>query len=604
MESQLLNERDVQFQLYEVLNTGSLSERQRFSEHSPETFNAAINTARQIAEQKFANHNAKLDSNEPSFDGEKVSIIPEVKEAFDALAGAGFIAGREDYELGGMQLPEVVMATCMGYFTSANASTTGYPFLTTAAANLIKTYASDELKHQFLGPMLAGRFSGTMALTEPHAGSSLADITTKASPSEVSGQYLLKGSKMFISGGDHEMTENIVHLVLAKIEGAPEGVKGISLFLVPKFTLDESGVPAERNDVALSGLIHKLGYRGTTSTMLSFGDNENCLGYLIGEAHQGLRYMFQMMNEARLGVAMGAAMIGYRGYLSSLAYAKDRVQGRLASQGMSDKPVSIIQHADVRRMLLEQKAYVEGAMCLCLYGSSLLDDVNTHPDQEEKTKAHILLDLLTPVIKSWCSEVGPKANDLAIQVLGGAGYTREFPVEQYWRDNRLNPIHEGTNGIQALDLLGRKLWQHNSQGLKELGQRIMADIEAASQVNDKLKRWGAEIGESLALVQKVTMQMGADLQQSSPDKALANASCYLSMFARVVVSWLWLRQALAAETGLSKTDSNNQSECAFYQGKIQAAQYFIQWQLPLAKQDANLLLTHDDTCYAMQSDWF
>ena len=604
METQLLNERDVAFQLYEVLDTGSLSERARFSEHNRETFGSAIDTAKQIAEEKFANHNAKLDSNEPSFDGEKVSIIPEVKAAFEALAKAGFIAGREDYELGGMQLPEVVMATCMGYFTSANASSAGYPFLTIAAANLIKTYASDELKQQFLMPMLEGKFSGTMAMTEPQAGSSLADITTKARPSNIQGQYLIKGNKMFISGGDHEMTDNIVHLVLAKIEGAPEGVKGISLFLVPKFTLDKDGSPSERNDVALAGLIHKLGYRGTSSTMLSFGDNEQCVGYLIGEEHQGLRYMFQMMNEARLGVAMGAAMIAYRGYLSSLSYAKERVQGRLASQKPSDRPVSIIQHADVRRMLLEQKAYVEGAVSLCLYGSSLIDDINTHPEDEERNRAHVLLDLLTPVIKSWCAEVGPKANDLAIQVLGGAGYTREFPVEQYWRDNRLNPIHEGTNGIQALDLVGRKLWQHNSQGLQELAKRISIDLQRAGEASAKIKSWGSDIAKSLEVVQQVTLQLGADLQQESPDKVLANAGCYLSMFARVVVSWLWLRQALAAEVGLEKTTPNNSDEHSFYRGKIQAAQYFIQWQLPLVKQDAELLLKRDDTCYSMQSDWF
>ncbi len=604
MEIELLNERDVQFQLYEVLETSTLSGRERFAEHNRETFNAAISTARHIAEDKFANHNAKLDSNEPSFDGEKVSILPEVKEAFEAIAEAGFIAGREDYALGGMQLPEVIMAMCMGYFTSANASTAGYPFLTLAAANLIKSYASDTLKERFLAPMLAGKFSGTMALTEPHAGSSLADISTRASASSLPGQYLLKGSKMFISGGDHEMTDNIVHLVLAKIDGSPAGVKGISLFLVPKYTLDEEGLSSQRNDVSLAGLIHKLGYRGTTSTLLNFGEHDRCVGYLIGEAHQGLRYMFQMMNEARLGVSMGAAMIGYRGYLCSLAYAKARAQGRLANQTSHDEPLSIIQHADVRRMLLEQKAYVEGALSLCLYGYALLDDVNTHPQAKEREEAGVLLDLLTPVIKSWCSEVGPKANDLAIQVLGGAGYTREFPVEQYWRDNRLNPIHEGTNGIQALDLLGRKLWQKNGQGLKILGSRIAADLAIAKAGSEKTQAWAQAIEESLGLVQKVTMQLGGDLQVVAPDKVLSNAGCYLNMFARVVVSWLWCRQALVAEKTIERMDPSNEQELAFYQGKLQTAQYFIQWQLPLVKHDADLLLKRDDTCFAMQEKWF
>jgi len=603
MSSKLLNARDIQFQLYEVLNSASLTERTRFSDHSRETFDAAITTAAQIAADLFAPHNAKLDSNEPQFDGEKVSILPEVKIAYDALAEAGFIAGRQDYELDGMQLPEVIMAVCMGYFTSANASSSGYSFLTSAAANLISIFASETLKSQFLAPMLKGRFSGTMALTEPHAGSSLADIRTSAKRTD-QGHYLVKGSKMFISGGDHEMTDNIVHLVLAKIEGAPSGVKGISLFLVPKFTLDDKGEPSERNDVALAGLIHKMGYRGTTSTVLSFGEKDACVGYLIGEEHQGLRYMFQMMNEARVGVAMGATMIGYRGYLYSLDYARERVQGRHATDAPDAAPIPIIQHADVRRMLLAQKSYVEGGLSLCLLGASLLDDVNTLEDQEEAKQTHILLDLLTPVIKSWCSEFGPKANDHAIQILGGAGYTREYPVEQYWRDNRLNPIHEGTNGIQALDLLGRKVWQHNSLGLQLLGQRISKDIQYAHDAGERCEAWGNELKEALSLVQKVTMQLGGDLAKEGVEETLANASCYLNIVGKVVVSWLWLKQALAARAGLANLNEAESDEANFYQGKLQAAQYFFKWELPTIQQDANLLFARDNTCFAMQNAWF
>ena len=595
----LLNSRDVQFQLYEVLKTQALSERPRFAEHSKETFDAAIDTARKIAEDLFAPHNAKLDRHEPSFDGEKVSMIGEVKIAYQALAEAGFIAGRNDYEEGGMQLPEVIMAMCMGYFTSANASTSGYPFLTIAAANLIKSFAGDHLKAQFLPAMLTGRFSGTMALTEPEAGSSLADIRTLAKPVAGQDYYHIKGSKMYISGGDHELTENIVHLVLAKIEGAPPGVKGISLFLVPKFTLDAQGNIDQRNDVALAGLIHKMGYRGTTSTVLSFGENESCIGYLIGEPHQGLRYMFQMMNEARVGVAMGATMIAYRGYLYSLAYAKDRIQGRLPSQGPQSPAVAIIQHADVRRMLLAQKAYVEGGLSLCLYGASLLDDVHTHPEKEQAGKAQALLDLLTPIIKAWCSEYGPKANDLAIQILGGAGYTREYPVEQYWRDNRLNPIHEGTNGIQALDLMGRKIWQHNSQGLLLLNQVIMADLKRIDPSDQCLLNWAGSLQEALKKVQLVTQQVAADMQKISPDQVLANASCYLNMLSKVVVAWLWLRQALAAKAGLADQQKADQANRDFYQGKIQAAQYFFHWELPLMHHDSQLLLDRDSTCFDM-----
>lgn len=600
----LLNERDVQFQLYEVLDTEAVCERERFAEHSKETFNATLATAKKIAEELFAPHNAELDKNEPSFDGKTVSMMSEVKHAFKGLADAGFIAGRNDYEEGGMQLPEVIMTMAMGYFTSANASTSGYPFLTIAAANLIKSFASEALKTQFLPSMLTGRFSGTMAMTEPEAGSSLADIRTQAKPIEGKDYYHIKGSKMFISGGDHELTENIVHLVLAKIEGAPAGVKGISLFLVPKFCLDASGNPATRNDVALAGLIHKMGYRGTTSTVLNFGEQERCVGYLIGEPHQGLRYMFQMMNEARVGVAMGATMIGYRGYLYSLAYARDRIQGRLPSQSPATKAVPIIEHADVRRMLLAQKAYVEGGLSLCLYGSSLLDEAHTQPDPKLAEDALLLLDLLTPIIKAWCAEYGPKANDLAIQILGGAGYTREYPVEQYWRDNRLNPIHEGTNGIQAIDLMGRKIWQKNSRGLILLSQAMMADMARVNSEDEKLSGWRAALKDSLKKAQEVTQQLGIDMQQHSPDKVLANASCYLNMLSKVVVSWLWLRQALAAKAGIEKTAESDQETHNFYQGKLHAAQYFFHWELPLMYHDAELLLNRDSTCFEMRNDYF
>ncbi len=607
MSNSLLNTRDIQFQLYEVLNSTELTKRPRFAEHNIETFNAAIDTATQIATDLFANHNAQLDTNEPQFDGKKVSIIAEVKIAFDALASAGFIAGRQDYELDGMQLPEVIMAVCMGYFTSANPSTSGYSFLTSAAANLISIFASEALKDQFLSSMLTGRFSGTMALTEPHAGSSLADIRTSAKPTE-KGHYLIKGDKMFISGGDHELTDNIVHLVLAKIEGAPIGVKGISLFLVPKFTLDSNGEPDQRNDVALTGLIHKMGYRGTTSTALSFGENGACIGYLIGEEHQGLRYMFQMMNEARVGVAMGATVIGYRGYLYSLEYARERTQGRHATDKPSSAPIPIIEHADVRRMLLAQKSYVEGGLSLCLLGSSLLDDINTLESESSIKEAHTLLDLLTPVIKSWCSEFGPKANDLAIQILGGSGYTREYPVEQYWRDNRLNPIHEGTNGIQALDLLGRKVWQHNSLGLQLLAKRMQSDITQAHSINNsRCSAWANELTQALQSVQKITMQLGADLATNNIDKTLANAACYMNIIGKVVAAWLWLRQALAAEDGLTKLEEfgtpNSEDNC-FYQGKLQACQYFFKWELSSIAHDLALLTDRDDTCFAMQNQWF
>ncbi len=600
MTDTLIHRRDLAFQLYEVLDSESLIQRERFSEHNRDTFDAVIETADRMARDKFAPHNSAVDKNEPEFVDGAVTMRPEVKEAFDAYAEAGFIAGRYDYSLGGMQLPETIMAACNGFFTAANPGTAGYPFLTTAAANLIRVFGSEQQQTDFLPHMLSGRFAGTMALTEPHAGSSLADLRTSATPTD-EGHYLVKGAKIYISGGEQSITDNIVHMVLARIKGAPAGVKGISLFIVPKFLVDEEGKLTERNGVNLAGLIHKLGYRGTTSTALSFGDDAPCHGYLVGEPHQGLKYMFQMMNEARIGVGFGAAVIGYRGYMHSLAYAKDRLQGRKPSEKNPEAPqIPIIEHADVRRMLLAQKAYSEGALALCLYGARLMDDQHTHPDEQKRLEAGKLLDLLTPIIKAWPSEHGPKANDLAIQVYGGAGYTREYPAEQCWRDNRLNPIHEGTNGIQALDLLGRKIWQDHSHGLQLLMQEMQVDLKAAT--TDRCQQWALSLSETLQQAVKVTQSLGKSLMNDNPDRVLANASCYLHLFGHIMVAWMWLRQANAAAQSLAS--ANSDSERDFYQGKLQAAQYFFHWELPTVAQDLVLLRNMDDTCLNMKAEWF
>jgi butyryl-CoA dehydrogenase len=601
MANLLVPRQELEFQLYHNLDTQELLQRPHFEEHSKDTFDAVLDTAEKIAEELFLPHNAIADKQEPTFDGTKVSMIDDVKVAFDAYSEAGFIAGRYKFEDGGMQLPETVMTACASYFMAANPSSTGYPFLTAAAANVICHFAGEELKEKFMPRMLTGQFSGTMALTEPHAGSSLADIRTTATPQD-DGTYRVKGSKIYISGGEHELTDNIVHLVLAKIPGGPAGVKGISLFIVPKYRLDESGEVGERNDVTLAGLIHKMGYRGTTSTALTFGENGDCHGYLVGQPHQGLRYMFMMMNEARIGVGFGAAMIGYRGYQYSLEYAKDRIQGRKPPHtAPEDDAVRIIEHGDVRRMLLAQKAYCEGGMALCFYGARLVDDISSLPDGDEKNAISELLDLLTPVCKAWPSEFGPKANDLAIQVLGGAGYTREYPVEQCWRDNRLNPIHEGTNGIQALDLMARKLWQNNQTGLKTLQSRMQADFSDV-----KTAQAGALVkllAPYLQQLHSVILHVGKTLNSEQQSTQLTNAQCFMNIFSSVVMSWMWIRQASAAEQKLS-TDGLSDADKDFLNGKIAAANYYVKWELPLVQRDIQLLEETDSTCENMQENWF
>ena len=600
MSETLLSSRNLAFELYEVLDAEGLTRRERFAEHNRETFDAAISTARSIAEKYFAPHNRKNDENEPRYENGAAVLIPEVKPAVDAFLEAGFLNAARSFEDGGMQLPTLLSQACFAHFQSANAASTSYPFLTMGAANLIESFGTEEQKQRFLQPMIDGRFFGTMALTEPHAGSSLSDIRTRAEPA-ADGTYRLKGNKIFISGGDHPLSENIVHMVLAKLPDAPAGVKGISLFIVPKFLVNDDGSLGERNDVVLAGLFHKMGWRGTTSTALNFGDNGNCVGYLVGKPHQGLSCMFQMMNEARIGVGMGAVMLGYAGYLYSLEYARERPQGRLPdSKDPTTAPVSIIQHADIKRMLLTQKAYVEGAFDLGLYAARLFDDTTTLATEAERKQAHELLDLLTPIVKSWPSEFCLKANELAIQILGGHGYTREYPVEQYYRDNRLNPIHEGTHGIQSLDLLGRKLAQNGGAGLKQL-IRLIAETGARAQEYPSLTALREPLEHLVNRLQSVTIGLLTDLAHGKVNSSLANSALYLKVFGHTVIGWRWLEQAIRAEQGLAK---GNAADAAFYKGKLQAARYFLTWEVPGCHHELAILEARDDTCLAMQDEWF
>jgi acyl-CoA dehydrogenase len=468
MQSKIISRRDLDFLLYEWLDVESLTQRERFADHTRETFTATLDIAQQIANDLFAPHNKKNDQQEPHFDGETVHIIPEVNVALSAFCEAGLMAAGQDYELGGMQLPSVVEKAASAYFTGANIGTSSYTFLTIGNANTLLKCGTPQQIDTFVKPMMTGRFFGTMCLSEPQAGSSLSDIATRAQLQE-DGSYRLTGNKMWISAGEHELSENIIHLVLAKIPGPDgkliPGVKGISLFIVPKKLVNADGSLGERNDVVLAGLNHKMGHRGTTNCLLNFGEGKfkpqgkaGAIGYLVGEPHRGLGYMFHMMNEARIGVGLGAVMLGYTGYLHALQYARERPQGRHPQAKDPSQPqIPIIAHTDVKRMLLAQKAYVEGGLALIMYCSRLVDEEKTAASDAARKHATMLLDILTPIAKSWPSQWCLEANSLAIQVHGGYGYTREYNVEQFYRDNRLNPIHEGTHGIQGLDLLGRKV---------------------------------------------------------------------------------------------------------------------------------------------------
>ncbi|MEH6518924.1 MAG: acyl-CoA dehydrogenase [Halioglobus sp.] len=601
MPAPILSQRELDFMLYELFDAEGMCTRERYTDHSRETFDAAMQISRVVAERYFLPIRQKVDTHQPTFDGEKVQMIPEIKVALDAVIEAGLACSGADYEVGGMQLPAIVASTTGSYLSAVGSTTMGYIGLTNANANLIDAHGTQEQRQKWVEPMRAGRFAGTMAMSEPAAGSSLADLTTSAAPTE-DGSYLIVGNKIWISGGDHELNENIVHLVLARVKGAPRGVKGISLFIVPKFLVNEDGSLGQRNDVLLAGLFHKMGGRGQTSTALNFGEKGGAVGYLVGQENQGLQYMFHMMNEARIMVGSGAALTALCGYQYSLDYAKERPQGRLpSSKDPLAAPVNIIEHADVRRMLLAQKAYAEGAYALCLLGAQLADDSHTAPTEEERKKAFVLLDFLTPMIKYWPSEYGPKANSLAIQVLGGSGYVNEHPVEMMYRDNRLNPIHEGTTGIQSLDLLARKVPRNGLAGYMVCLAAIEETI-ADTKDEEALQEFSLQLSTAVVLLKKVTESLLGDMAEKNIDLVLANSVKYLEIFGHVVIAWQWLRQGAVSSRALARQP--HESDENFYRGKLQAMQYFFRYELTEIQPWAELLLELDDTCYTMRADWF
>jgi alkylation response protein AidB-like acyl-CoA dehydrogenase len=592
MSSLLVSRRDVEFLLFEWLDVTRLTERPIFADHSRQTFEAALDTYSEIAHAEFAPHNKKVDREPPRLVGENVESAPEQRCALQAFAAAGLLAACQDESFGGMRLPYVVERAGLAFVLAACPTTAAYAFLTIANANLLLTHGTPSQIERFVRPMLDGRWTGTMCLSEPHAGSSLADITMRAER-QSDGTYRLTGNKMWISGGDHDLADNIVHLVLAKVPDERgtlrPGVAGISLFVVPKYT--EPGV---RNDVVVAGLNHKMGYRGTSNCLLNFGEKRGAVGELIGEEGRGLAYMFQMMNEARITVGLGAAAIGYTGYLHSVDYARNRRQGRLPAQRDPElPPVRLIDHADVRRMLLAQKAYVEGALALVLFSALLVDETRTAPADDAR-RAQQLLELLTPVSKSWPSKWGVAANDLAIQVHGGYGYTQDYNVEQFYRDNRLNPIHEGTFGIQAIDLLGRKVGSADGAALADLTERIGRSVERAVSVTELADEAGA-LRDAWSRVLKTTTSLRA-----IPDATLrlANAACYLDAFGHVIVASLWLDQAVIAARAIGGP------EAAFYQGKLAACRYFFRWELPRIDRWLRLLEPIDRTTLAAADEWF
>ncbi len=598
----------VDFLLYDWLQVPQLAQRSRYADHSRETFDAVLDTCERIAREKFAPFNRLVDTEEPRFDGERVILPQATHEACRAYAESGMLSAAQDEAVGGMQLPYVVEAAANAFFSKASVSISS-ALLTTGNANLLMVHGTPAQQQAFALQEFAGRFSGTMCLSEPQAGSSLSDILTRAEPDgadhaddPLGPRYRLRGNKMWISSGEHDLTENIVHLVLAKIPDAQgrlvPGVKGISLFIVPKKLVTPEGeLTGERNDVALAGLNHKCGWRGTTNTLLNFGEGKypvrgqaGAIGYLVGQPGDGLRCMFHMMNEARIAIGMAAAMLGMAGYEASLDYARQRPQGRLpgaAGKDLSTPQVRLIEHADIKRMLLAQKAYCEGSLALLLYCARLVDEQRTG-SPESVADARLLLEVLTPVAKSWPSEWCLEANSLAIQIHGGYGYTRDFPVEQYWRDNRLNMIHEGTHGIQAADLLGRKVLMDKGRGMALLGQRM---AQTMARAGAQWAQEAAQLGAAWQQIEEATREAWATGQ---PAQALANAVPYMQAFGHVVMAWIWLD--LARQTG---TDPRPVG-----QGRRTACRYFFRYELPRIGAWLQVVRQRDMTCATLAEDAF
>ncbi|WP_193184532.1 acyl-CoA dehydrogenase [Nisaea sediminum] len=602
MQDLLIRERDLAFLLHDHLGIARLADRPRFAGQGRETWDAVIETARRIAAEKFRPHNRASDLDEPRIENGKVVVHPDIGPAIAAFSEAGFAAAHHDEAMGGMQLPWVVTQAAFANFQAANLSTVAYPFLTIAAGNLIAAHGSESQKERFLTPLTDGRFFGTMMLSEPHAGSSLSDVRTLAKPLE-DGTWTLTGTKMWISGGEHEMAENIVHLVLARTPEAPPGVKGLSLFLVPRYRLDADGNPGPENGVVLAGLNHKMGYRGTVNTVINLGEGAPCIGELIGERNRGLTYMFHMMNEARIGVGSGAVALAYTGYLHALDYARTRPQGRHPDGKDATSPqIPLIEHADIRRMLLLQKAVAEGGLALCLEAALLVDDQRTHPDEAARRDAGLLLDFLTPVIKSFLSDRALEANDAAIQIHGGAGYTRDFPVEQFWRDNRLNPIHEGANGIQAIDLLGRKLGQADGRSFALFREGIAGTVAAARAIEGL-----SGLAEKLETISERFANLAARLLSAlsnDPRRTLANAAAFMDAAGYISLARAWLDQAVTAERLLASGEAESPEERAFLVGKLETCRFVFAWLLPRAGPLLALLEVGDDTVFRMRGESF
>ena len=582
----------LKYILYDIHKLEDLLTRERFQDHDIESLNLFIDSVKEFSDRELHPYFQEMDAT-PAYHKDGTVIVHEQVHKVMLQSGElGIISASFEYEDGGLQIPFSVLQAAVYIMDAANNHLPGYPSLTQGAAELITEFGSQILKDTYVSKMLSGVWGGTMCLTEPQAGSSLSDIVTKATPTD-DGYYKITGQKIFISGGDNQFSENIIHLVLARIEGAPKGTKGISLFVVPKHrpTIDGS---LEYNDVMTVADFQKMGQRGYCTTHLGFGDKDDCRGWLVGEEHKGLAQMFLMMNGARIAVGRGAAAIAMAAYRTSLQYANERPQGRkLSADGKknpTEKQSLIIEHPDVRRMLLLQKSIVEGSLSLVLLASKYQDILTTATSKEEKEKYHLLLEMIIPIVKTYPSEAGAESVDNGLQVLGGYGFCTDFTLQQYYRDIRISALYEGTTGIQSQDLLGRKVPMQNGKALELLGAEIMQTIMVASK-DDELKGYAAILGDKLKLSQKVLGHLMPFAMKGNYERYLADANLFMEYMSIVVLGWLWLEMAIDAKKEVGNADRKYSEN--FYESKIHTMKFYFKYEVPKTNSLAESLMSDE-----------
>ena len=579
----------LKYMLYDVHKLEDLLNRDRFVDHDKESLDMFLESTKDFADRELFPFIKEMDEKPAYHKDGKVYVHSQVETMMKKGGELGFISASFDYDIGGMQIPLMAHTAATYILDAANNHLPGYAGLTQGAAELIIHFASKDLLETFVPNMLSGKWGGTMCLTEPQAGSSLSDIVTKAKPTQ-NGYYNITGQKIFISGGDNQFAENIVHLVLARVEGAAKGTKGISLFIVPK-NRNKSDGTLESNDVTTVADFQKMGQKGYCTTHLGFGDKDDCKGWLVGEENQGLNYMFLMMNAARIAVGRGSSAIASAAYYASLQYANERPQGRkLASDGKKNIEQSqslIIEHPDVRRMLLLQKAVVEGSMSLVLLAAKYYDLESTAKSKEEKIKYNTLLEMIIPVVKTYPSEAGAYSVNNGLQVLGGYGFCSDFILQQYYRDIRISSIYEGTTGIQSQDLLGRKITMNNGEGLKLLLNEILTTVAKANN-HPELKPYADSISAKIKLSEKVLTSLMPHALKGDFEKYLADASVFMEFFSLIIVAWNWLEIATYSQEALVNGDKKYSE--IFYNSKIETMKYFFDYELPKTVSHSEILM--------------